>query len=283
MATTFRQSGSLRFASEVSRELAVQMTPGLSGQSGIVSTIPPLNGNGAATSGDPVDMRNWDKVVFQLVVGVIDETIDFELQESETSGGSYDTVPGKTVTQLPGTADGKAVQIEVRLRDLTTDHLWVKPVVTVGNGTSSLVSVIGTGFGPKNQPLADIDLADVLQIVPSKSGLFAAFFTNPVVPGVNTDMDDFTLSANFAGVPLDSLVGPTNSSDGGAYMTQLVQVVADGPPTEENLKGCVVYRLIGGVASYVFSDVFGVDVPIINDADSLAYTLRIPTNAVRAA
>lgn len=281
MGTTFLQTQSLTMSRDWVRDMASQIPAAAAGLSGIVSTIPPINGNNAATLGDAVDLRLWQKVVFHLVVGVIDEVVDFEIQESETSGGSYDTVPGKVATQINATTgDGKAVQIEVSLGDLTEDHFWVKPEVTVGNGTSSLVAVVGVGYGPLGGLVSATDLADVLEILPTVSGLKARFYTNTVVPSPDRAYGDFTLAAITSGINVDTLTGPSNGGSGSQLLTQLLSVTAGPDPTEETIKGVILYRTVDGTETLVAQEAFAQDVAIAQEGDKLEYLLTISTKSL---
>jgi hypothetical protein len=98
-------------------------------------------------------------------MGVIDQTVDFKLQQSATSGGSYSDITGKAITQFAGTDDGKSAVINLKAEDLDKDKPFVKASVTVANGTSSLISVVGLGLLPKYAPASDDKLSTVAQII----------------------------------------------------------------------------------------------------------------------
>jgi hypothetical protein len=131
----------------------------------IVATIDPQNGNNAATSSDAVDMSKFHEAMFILATGVIDETVDFKLQESDASGGSYTDITGKAITQLAATDDNKQAVITLKSEELGTGKRHVKAVATVGNGSSSLICVIALGMNPRFGPASDDDLSSVVQIV----------------------------------------------------------------------------------------------------------------------
>lgn len=131
----------------------------------VCATVDPVNGNNAATSSDAVDMSKFHSAMFILTMGVIDATVDFKLQESATSGGSYTDITGKAITQFAATDDGKQAVINLRSDELGAGKRYVKAVVTVGNNTSSLVSVICLGLDPRHGPASDDDLATVAQII----------------------------------------------------------------------------------------------------------------------
>ena len=131
----------------------------------IVATVDPFNGNNAATSSDAVDMAKFHEAMFILALGSIDAVVDFKLQESDASGGSYTDITGKAITQLAGTDDNKQAVITIKSEELSTGKRYVKAVVTVGSGTTSYVCVIGLGMQPRFGPAGNDDLATVAEIV----------------------------------------------------------------------------------------------------------------------
>lgn len=128
----------------------------------VVAAVSPLNGNNTTTLSDAVDMSKFGEALFVLLTGVIDQTVDFKLQESDASGGSYTDISGKSITQLANTADGKQAVINLKADELSAGKRFVKAAVTVGNGTSSLVAVVGLGMSPRFGPASDDDLATVV-------------------------------------------------------------------------------------------------------------------------
>jgi hypothetical protein len=131
----------------------------------VVGVIQPINGNNATTLTAAIDMQPWGSLLAILQVGVIDQVVDFKLQECATSGGSYTDISGKSITQAAATDDGKTYLINLQAEELASGSRYVKASVTVGNGTSSLVSVVCLGFDAKYGPGSDSDLTSVAQIV----------------------------------------------------------------------------------------------------------------------
>lgn len=131
----------------------------------VVATLDPVNGNNAANSTDAVDMSHFHEAMFVLVLGVIDATVDFKLQEAATAGGSYSDISGKAITQLTGSDDNKQAVICLKSEELSTGMRFVKAVATVGSGSSSLICVVGLGMKPRFGPANDNDLSTVAEIV----------------------------------------------------------------------------------------------------------------------
>jgi len=132
----------------------------------VVSVIDPANLNNATTVGDAVDMSDFHEAIFILAMGAVDSTIDFKLTESATSGGVYTDISGKAITQETG-GDDDNLQWVINLKavELGSGMRYVKPSVTVGNGTTNLGCVVGLGLRPRYGPASDDDLASVDQIV----------------------------------------------------------------------------------------------------------------------
>lgn len=132
----------------------------------VVSVIDPANLNNATTVGDAVDMSLFHEAMFILAMGANDAAVDFSLTESATSGGSYTAISGKAITQETG-GDDDNLQWVINLKssELSAGMRYVKPSVTIGNGTTNLGCVIGIGLRPRFAPASDDDLASVDQIV----------------------------------------------------------------------------------------------------------------------
>jgi hypothetical protein len=132
----------------------------------VVGTIDPFNGNNATTLSDAVDMSKFHEAVFILSIGANDSTVDFKLTESATSGGSYTDITGKAITQeAGGDDDNKQWVISLKSEELSSGKQFVKASVTIGNGTTNLISLVALGLRPRFAPASDDDLASVSQIV----------------------------------------------------------------------------------------------------------------------
>ncbi|MFO0876497.1 MAG: hypothetical protein U0840_03910 [Gemmataceae bacterium] len=132
----------------------------------VVSTIDPANLNNNTSTGDAVDMSKFRSAMFILALGANDSTVDFKLTECATSGGSYTDITGKAITQeTGGDEDNLQFVICVRAEELSSGMRYVKPSVTVGNGTTNLGCVIGLGLEPRYGPASDDDLSSVDQII----------------------------------------------------------------------------------------------------------------------
>ena len=113
---------------------------------------------------DAIDMSLWHEVMAILQLGAIDNTID-KARDSATSGGTYADTSGKAITQLTGgTRDNNTYVISLKSEELTGSGRYVRPRVTVGNGTSNFGCVIVLG-APRFGPATDDDLAQVGQVV----------------------------------------------------------------------------------------------------------------------
>lgn len=132
----------------------------------VVSVIDPANLNNATTVGDAVDMSKFHEAMFILAIGANDSTVDFKLTECATSGGSYTDISGKAITQETGGDDDNLQWvINLKASELSAGMRYVKPSVTIGNGTTNLGCVVGIGLCPRYAPGSDDDLASVDQMV----------------------------------------------------------------------------------------------------------------------
>src|SRR5687768_16065791 len=109
---------------------------------GIVATIDPANHNNSTQTSDAVDMSKFHEALFILIAGAIDSTVDFKLQESDASGGSYSDISGKAITQeTGGHDDNKQWVINLKSDELSASNPYVKASVTLGNGTTNIVGL----------------------------------------------------------------------------------------------------------------------------------------------
>ena len=76
---------------------------------------------------DAIDMQMHREVIFAIQVGTFGTaaTVDFEVMESATSGGTY-TQLDKDITQLTDGDDDKQVIVNVRASELTAGMRYLK-------------------------------------------------------------------------------------------------------------------------------------------------------------
>jgi hypothetical protein len=125
----------------------------------------PVNGNNAATATTGFHAKNFDEYLAMLSLGVIDQTVDFKLQCSDLVSGTYTDIPGKAITQVPGTGDNTVRIIDLKAEEIPEGRPFIRALTTVANGTSSLIDVTIFGLRPRTGPATDYDLASVAQIV----------------------------------------------------------------------------------------------------------------------
>lgn len=143
----------------------------LSEQLAIVAAIDPDAYTTGDQNSDAVDMSKFNRAMFLVMAGTLGSsgTVDFKLQWSETSGGSYSDISGKAITQLTqaGSDDDKQVIVEItaeELAEVDTTARFVRGVLTIGTATSDAAMIALAGV-PRQHPASDDDLASVDEIV----------------------------------------------------------------------------------------------------------------------
>jgi hypothetical protein len=134
----------------------------------LAAVVDPKNGNNAANSTGWVSMVKFRQALFVLQTGAIDQTVDFKLQEAKDSSGTgAQDLTGKAITQLNNTNSSKQALINVRAEELDVNlgYAFVRAVATVGNGTTSYISVVGIGLEPVLPPASGNNLSSVVQVV----------------------------------------------------------------------------------------------------------------------
>jgi hypothetical protein len=138
-------------------------------QIAVVGTVDPQTVANTAKLTDAVDMSKFHELLAILLLGdMASETIDFELQESATAGGTYTTITGKAATQLAAHAtnnDNKQIVINLKAEELSAGKQFVKGRVITGGATGGPACVVMLGVKPRYGPASDDDLTDVVQIV----------------------------------------------------------------------------------------------------------------------
>lgn len=135
----------------------------------VAATIDPANLNNSTTDSDWIDLSKFREALFILIAGVIDNTIDFKLREAKDgSGTSAQDLTGKAITQeTGGDDDNKQWVVNVKAEELTVNsgYTHVSARVTIGNGTTNLLGLVGLGMKAAYGPASDFDLSSVSQII----------------------------------------------------------------------------------------------------------------------
>ena len=114
----------------------------------IVATIDPANYSSGTNLSDAIDMQYHSRVMFVLLGGKFDNgkdgTIDLKIKESDSSGGTYHTISGKSITQFTehGSAhENSQAVINVDASELSTDHRYLKASLIIG-GTDAVPAAV---------------------------------------------------------------------------------------------------------------------------------------------
>lgn len=105
----------------------------------IVSVIDPDDRASSTTLGDAIDMSVHDKVMFIVSVGAVANarTVDFQVRESATSGGTYTAISGKSITQLGAGDSNKQAIVNVRASEMSAGFRYLKGQLRVGGVTGT--------------------------------------------------------------------------------------------------------------------------------------------------
>jgi len=128
----------------------------------VVSFAPQAKVNNATASAGYIDTQGFRYLEVSVIIGALDVALTtLKLQECDTSGGSYVDVVGTRVgtdnndqaalSVLPTSASGNTIQkFEIDLRGRMR---FIKPIVTVGNGsTGAYLAVVGKLWRGENTP-----------------------------------------------------------------------------------------------------------------------------------
>jgi hypothetical protein len=142
----------------------------------IVATIDPANYSSGTNLSDAIDMAYHENVMFILLGGKFDNgkdgTIDLKIKESDSSGGTYHKITGKSITQF--TEHGSAHEnsqaiINVNASELSTDHRYLKASLIIGGTDAVPAGVVAladiTSFSDAVTSTSYGDLATVVEIV----------------------------------------------------------------------------------------------------------------------
>jgi hypothetical protein len=124
---------------------------------------------------EAIDMSKYHRVLFIVQTGTMGDTstVNFEVQESITSDGTYTPIGGlgtelKKITQLSGSAtpaesdSNRQVLVEVRQEELMNGKRFIKGNLTVGTAASD-ASVVALAALPRYAPVTHLtSVAEVL-------------------------------------------------------------------------------------------------------------------------
>lgn len=121
-----------------------------------------------------VDMSYYEQLAVILLLGdrAAGVTVDLAIQSASTSGGSYATITGKSITQIVDTsplsgASNKQAIINLRAEEITSNNRYIKALLTLGAVSpqaNSDVSVVILGLA-RHRPAYDNDVSTVTEIV----------------------------------------------------------------------------------------------------------------------
>ena len=115
----------------------------------------------------PVDMSRFQEALFVLSMGAMaSETMDFKLQASATSGGTYADIPGRAITTIAaGSTSNKQALINMKAEKMPTGTQFVRGSAVTGGATGGPASITALGAEPRFGPASDDKLASVVQII----------------------------------------------------------------------------------------------------------------------
>ena len=115
----------------------------------------------------PVDMSRFQEALFILSMGAMaSETMDFKLQASATSGGTYADIPGRAIAQIAaGSTSSKQALINMKAEKMPTGTQFGRGSAVTGGATGGPASITALGVEPRFGPASDDKLASVVQTV----------------------------------------------------------------------------------------------------------------------
>ncbi len=134
----------------------------------VVAVIDPDIMTQTAFLSGAVDMSKYDRIMGVVMVGtmVSTSTVNAELQEATTSGGSYSAITGKAITQLTeagGDSDKQAI-LNLRSDEMTVGHRFVKLWIDVNTANTDGAGIV-FGFQPTHGPGTDNDVSSIEEIL----------------------------------------------------------------------------------------------------------------------
>lgn len=117
-----------------------------------------------------IDLTKHRKVLFVVDTGTLGTsgTLDFQVQGSLTSAGSYTLIPNTAITQLVVASNNtNYVLVEVsasKIADLGLGYLWLKGSLLAGTANSTSACLV-FGFVDHYGQAADNNAATVVQVL----------------------------------------------------------------------------------------------------------------------
>lgn len=137
----------------------------------IVGGLLPLDRAAGTYTSSVVDMQMFRRILATIQTGALaaGATLNAKLQASADGSTDWQDIPGKAITQLADTADGKYARINLQAEEckISSDsqprrYVRVSVTTAVANATFGiLMDGAPARYGPGNQ----FDVADVVQIV----------------------------------------------------------------------------------------------------------------------
>jgi hypothetical protein len=138
----------------------------LSQRLAVLQAVAPASLN-TTTNMTGIDTSLHRKVLFIVQNGVLgtSATVDFKLQASATSGGTYADIGGKAITQMVKASDDSHIaKVEIMASEMPAGKPFVRGVLTTGTA-ASLVAVVALGGDERYEPASSYDNANVTQTV----------------------------------------------------------------------------------------------------------------------
>jgi len=139
-----------------------------------VDALHPVSKAAATYLGTAVDMSYFGRIMYILDVGVFGSsaTVDFQIQGSPTSGGTYAALTGKSITQMLAAGGNNLIcKVGATAEDFgtaTTAARWSKYQLIVGTA-ATLVNVIGLAsvgrYKPEDGASVGKEIAAVTQTI----------------------------------------------------------------------------------------------------------------------
>ncbi len=121
---------------------------------GVADWLAPASQSVAAHNTTGFSMALVHRVIYVINVGAIagGATVDFKLQSSATSGGTYNDIAGTPITQITATPAGP-VTVELKAETLSSNAIgpWVRGVLTIGTAVA-IVDVVALKGGTRYLP-----------------------------------------------------------------------------------------------------------------------------------
>lgn len=133
----------------------------------LIGVINPSSQSAGEQLSAAIDMANFHEVMMEVMVGALgaSATVDATIKQSDTSGGTYAAISGKSITQLTkaGSDDNKQVHVNLRSNEMTDGKRYIKASITVG--TAACLTAVEVWGRPRYSPAHLVDLSSVDEII----------------------------------------------------------------------------------------------------------------------